>query len=513
MISVEPIRPELLAAKLEKIGNFEHPRLLEEFIARPELRPLLCHLQYVSQPHNYAGGLGKFAANLIESSTDLIGTAHMQKTPAADRYTLRDAVTIFRELTSDARYDVFGCNCELFEEAFLYGQHEKAIPLGESRRDWVPQFLDGLTPARALQICTEEAQSRLAEYLKGVCELPHVGLLPATREEHGAPWYFVHVANALAAFINQSAEEQRAKLGQTAITRLIDTWIARSRHMGTTVMVIGNSRVGKSECIECEAAAMPGYCRLIQTPPGNSLSELLREVAKSLGVDVGPQTNARSLAEKIDYVLRFLKVQLIFDEAAWLLPSVYSRHTAPARLNWFRHTIMDRQIAAVLVSTPQSYFPAKRRFLKATGYAIEQFDERIDETVNLPTELQEEDLLAVARVHFADLSEDSLDYVVARTVITDRNFISDIAKVARHAKYNAKENGRSRPILADIKAAIAGLLHSAERPVEKQASRKVTAAPLQVRSTASAKTPPGSSRIAPVETFSRRGLEPVEMKL
>ncbi len=50
-------------------------------------------------------------------------------------------------------------------------------------------------------------------------------------------------------------------------------------------------------------------------------------------------------------------------------------------------------------------------FVRTTKFAMEQFDERILKK-NLPSELSKVDLLAVARIHFADLSEEYLQFVV-----------------------------------------------------------------------------------------------------
>lgn len=91
---------------------------------------------------------------------------------------------------------------------------------------------------------------------------------------------------------------------------------------------------------------------------------------------------------------------------------------------------------------------------------MEQFDERILMTVNLPSELPEDDLIAVARIHFPELSELHLKYVVNKALATERNYVSDIEKIATLAKYKAKANGRSIPLLADINAAIGNVLPS-----------------------------------------------------
>jgi hypothetical protein len=202
----------------------------------------------------------------------------------------------------------------------------------------------------------------------------------------------------------------------------------------------------------------PESCRLVATPASNALGDLIREVAISLGMEVAGQYGGRDLRDRVDYVLRFSHLQLCFDESQLLLPASFSRNTAPARLNWVRRSVMDQGVAAVFVCTPQSYLPAKRRFVKATGFAMEQFDERILKTVQLPEELSEADLLAVARIHFTDLSEEYLQFVVAKALATERNYVSDIEKIATLAKDNAREHGRKLPVLADIKAAIADVL-------------------------------------------------------
>jgi hypothetical protein len=72
--------------------------------------------------------------------------------------------------------------------------------------------------------------------------------------------------------------------------------------------------------------------------------------------------------------------------------------------------------------------------------------------------LSESDLLAVARIHFADLSDEYLHYVVDKALATERNYVSDIEKIATLAKDNAREHGRDRPLLCDIEAAIADVL-------------------------------------------------------
>lgn len=476
-----PIRPELLAAKIEKIENFEQPRLLMEFGQNPRLVQALWFLQWVSQPSNYAGGLSKFSEDLVDASSDQIGTERMVKLGPAESYSVKDAIAIFRELPSVLREKIFGSNTSLFEEAFLHGMHRNRNGFNECSEDWQPRLVAEMKPAVLRSRLCDIARSNLAGYFKQLCELPHIGFISCDRAEgeHGAPWYFVAVAEALLAFTDARAEKLRSCLADTEVTRLVSRWVVKSRNTKRSVMISGSSRFGKSEALKLHARIYPGDCRLVDTPAFNAISDLLLEVAKSLGLEVGPTNAGRELRERIDYVLRFSRLQIIFDESQRLLPAAYSRNTAPARLNWVRRSIMDQGIAAVFVCTPQSYLPAKKKFVKTTGFAMEQFDERILKTVQLPDELCEADLLAVAKIHFEGLQDDYLHQVVDLVLVTERNFVSDIEKIATLAKDNAREDGRKRLILADIEAAIAEVLPTIPQPAAAPASpREVPSKPV-----------------------------------
>jgi hypothetical protein len=79
-------------------------------------------------------------------------------------------------------------------------------------------------------------------------------------------------------------------------------------------------------------------------------------------------------------------------------------------------------------------------------------------TVRLPDKVSDADLLAIARVHFPRLSADHLEYVVSLVSITERNYVSDVAKIARLANQYAIDAGRPEITLAEIDAAVADVL-------------------------------------------------------
>lgn len=529
---VPPIRSELLAAKIEKLRNFELPDLFDEFSAEPRFIGALWFLEYVSKPDNYAGGLTKFAEEFASACAERIGTPTMLKVGAAAAYKPNEAVAIFKELREPARSEIFGADTWILDNAFFCDEtprtnrinvqrHENfwdedspKITWKGTRRRVLSVLVAKLTPAAARDVCLKHVTERLATYLKAVCEMPHVGLLPSESKD-GAPEYFSQVGATLLSFIDQRANTLRASLAETEVTRLVFRWMSKAREMNEPVMISGNARFGKTETVKLLCDMQPGDFRLVNTPASNAIGDLFREVARSLGIEVGAQNNLRELRERVEFVLRFSRLVLCFDEFQFVLPANYSRNTAPARLNWLRRAIVDQKLPAVFICTPQSYLPAKKRFLKTTGFAIEQFDERILKTVHLPNELSEADLLAVARIHFSDLTEEYLQLVVEAALATERNYVSDVSKIAKLAKDNARENSRQRPLLCDIEAAIADVLPT--RPTRATAllttrKRPPIAAPIPTPCKAPA-SPLQTARISSATLpESRRGMIPLAVK-
>lgn len=513
MSYAQPILAESLAAKIEKLENFELPELFDEFAREPGLVRVLWFLQYVSWPRNYPGGLSRFAVDLIDSSHHHLGPRSLVDCNA-ERFDLKQAAQVLREMPEFRREELLGYNAELFQEAFLREKHR------ENHKEWTPQFLGIVTPRAVREMCVtaaNEGREILADYFRRLCEVPCTGFRPikstytgTDSPTEGPPWYFARVAEAILEFIERRRARLRARIASTEVTELVTRWIEKSRNTKRAVMISGNSRFGKTEAVKLHAGMHPDSCRLVATPASNALGDLVREVAISLGMEVSGPHAGRDLRERVDYVLRFSHLQLCFDESQLLLPASFSRNTAPARLNWVRRSVMDQGVAAVFVCTPQSYLPAKRRFVKATGFAMEQFDERILKTVQLPEELSEADLLAVARIHFVALSEEYLHFVVSKALATERNYVSDIEKIATLAKDDAREHGRTMPILADIKAAIADVLPTADPTLKSPPMKpsdlpgktvsKRNATPLQPDSARSLTLPQNRRQMQPVGT-------------
>jgi hypothetical protein len=269
------------------------------------------------------------------------------------------------------------------------------------------------------------------------------------------------------------------------------------------VIILGNSRFGKTEAIRAWARANAGVARIVETPAGNSEAELLAAIARAVGIDPRAFTRLRELREEILFVVTKAKLLLIFEEAHALFPENCGRKTPPARLNFIRRGIMDAGLPCVFVCTPQSYRHARGGFLKATDFAIEQFDGRIIKRVELPETISREDMIAIARSHLSELPEAVAIYIAERVSSTQRDYVSDVSTIAALARSLAEDAGRALPVLADIDAAILDLLPAPEMPA--CASR--SAAPAKrLHAPCNAPAVPGNRSITPaVEHFSPAG--------
>ncbi len=481
--SNRPISPEAVASKLAAARNFEHPQITEEITAEPRLVEVLLFLLHVSQPENYAGGLRKFTADLIADSLDLIGTAAMRKI-GERKLTREQAAEIYNELPgkakeavgghddADALLDFLLIGAEEWEEPERFHRsltaRERHEAAHREREASLKKLLAGAAWSLFHDECVGRARENLSTYLRNLCELGPVGFHRVCNLEYrnsgGAPWYFVEVALALLRWIDRRKVEIAATIAETEITKHVFKWLGKARSTSRAVMISGNSRFGKTEALRTWCAMNPGLARLVNTPASNSEGELLREVAKALGMEITPTSTASRLRDRIDYVLSHTRLMLVFDEAHMIFPLNFSRNTAPARLNWVRRSVMDAGLPCAFVATPQSYDSAQKRYVKTTGYSIAQFSERFLKTVELPDELSREDLLAVARIHFPKIAEPYLHYVVEKTVATERNYVSDLEKIATLARDNAQESGRALPTLEDIKSALEDVLPPAARP-------------------------------------------------
>jgi hypothetical protein len=463
------IRPELVARKLAEIRNYEHPELLERITENPRLVELLWFLQYMSlQP----GGLVRFCESMIEQMPSRFGTETMRA--RSGELSVEAKIEIWSEIPrkykpGDAPGGEDWLVLELLDDVSSYEQS------AQEDRKKIAAFLKPFTAEAFCKICRQAAVSVLPGYFAAVCSEPGTGF---TREYHSAfgsrLWFIDDAVEAAIEMMDRRASQVSKRIAMTAVTIKVFDALDYALQERAMVRIEGNSRFGKTESVRTWCDRRPGLARLVSVPSSNSVSDLHCRVAEALGMDVSFGSRKQGVRERVEYVLRHSGLLIALDEGAFLVPQNYTKETAPARMNWVRTEIVDRGLPLAVVVTPQSFLPLVDRFVKKTGYAMEQFFGRNHRSVRLPDELSHSDLVAVARVHFPELGDDYLELIADLAEVSE-NYLQAVEAIAGLARYIARREGRKRITVADLKAAAAEVIPlraDASMPTKaKQASR------------------------------------------
>ena len=490
------IAPLTIAQKLAAADNLTEPVFAALIESKPWLVELLWFLQSVSmQP----GGLEKFALDLIEEFKPQFGPATLRedsKTLTIEQreelwgglHAGRKAELIpFRSWSLNADIDWQEEQDREIKRWAEYGHYPKPMPGNEqsrfraallkipvrvfieAARNNPARFSDTLAkiaPRVFRDCCLEAARTELSGHLRSICEGP-------ARWIDGAPWYCEKLIDVLFEAMAAHASRVELQLARTEVVSLAFDRLNYAWQEKCLVKIEGDARTGKSEAIKAWCSMHPGRARLVATPSRPSMRALTFAVADSLGIPVGPKTDTSDLQDQVQFIIRHSRLFFIFDEAHFLLPTSYGRNTNPARLDWVRTEIVDRDLPVALVCTPQAFKHSVARFQKWTGYNFAQFLGRIMLNVTLPNELGEADLLAVTKIQGPDIPEKFHGFIVARAMQSE-GYLKSIEAVCRLARYVARRGGHAAVTLADVELAASEVMPSTPAPAQE---RPATARP------------------------------------
>ncbi len=171
------------------------------------------------------------------------------------------------------------------------------------------------------------------------------------------------------------------------------------------------------------------------------------------------------------YVHQHSGLMVIYDESQFLIPTRYSQSTPPARINFVRCQVIDRGLPCALFATPQSYRQTLDQYVKTTGYRVEQWLGRMAPAEILPSDLDKEDLMAIARLHFPALPASHLKLIIARAMQSE-GYIKNLEFAGKRALFIAQENGRTQPSVEDVERAIADMMPVAAAAPAQTSSRR-----------------------------------------
>ena len=511
-MNIQTIDPLKIAAKLDHVRNFLLPKVAEEIEKQPRLVEALWFIQAASMPENYAGGLEKFASDLIDKYSDQffpVGISK-EKKPSADE--LFDAVmsmpypksffpraalareSMLRFGRSDRFPDVLSDD-ELSPED---QNHFEKMMRQEISRVYLPVLQDE---------CIAAAKSDLASFLLAVCTDPKVTFFneKVVRDDYRSPaisrlWYAPKIWECIFDFMDEHAVAVGGSFAETSITRQIFKWLRLAQDTGKGVLFLGHSRFGKSRAIRSYAKMFPGKVRLVECPASGCESDFLREICRALGIKF--KASFPALYEQrgaIDAVIRAAKFLLIFDEAQMLYPQGTSRRAEPKRLNYVRRQFMDNGISTAFICTHQNWKSVEKNFLRISTYSNEQFEGRLLlKPIHLSDSLTEEEMIEVARIHLPELATSYLKCLVEGVRVYQGDQLSSIENIALLARNHAGERGQTVPRVDDLEKALGEVLgcFSDKTPQAAPSSLPPPAPSARKRSLESVGLPP---RISPGE--------------
>jgi DNA transposition AAA+ family ATPase len=464
-----PIPPDKAAFKIAAVQNFLTPKFREQTEKCPRVREVLWSLQSHSrQP----GGLMKHVENLLEQFPDRIGTAAMHAIGKTDKpYTRKEREAVLESIPKRVReWDYPREPFPISDAAFDFWDSIESVSrvTAEPQIDTNDARVNSLNDPQFREVCLKAALEDLPRHLFRFCTPEHAG-----DDESDAfqcediplenVWYFRDLLGALVEMLDVHAARVLDEIAETEVTLKVFDALNYAASERALVLLEGNSRFGKTQSVKTYCAAWPGKVRLFSTPCTNGEKDLYEAVAEAFGISFSLKTTTRELRAKIEFIIRHGGLMLCADEAHFLWPSYYSRNTTPMRLNWLRTQITDRDCPLVLVTTPQDFAHRAEKFVKHTGFNAAQFTGRTMRTVRLPDALDTADLIAVAKKHFPELSENYLRLIAAKAMQSE-SYLAAVQQIAKLARYLAKRDNRPEITLEDLDLAIAEVIPGSVPP-------------------------------------------------
>jgi len=456
------ICPLVLAEKFQRIRNLDAPDLAKAIQEQPRIPEAL---RFIQDASHQPGGLQKLSDELRAQFEDQFASEAMLAAgpPRNGRWTLKQCLPVWQ--------------AERREEIIPYRPR-----WGRRFNDWADMNIEASDTPRSLEAgkChdPEEIESGLHEFNY---EFFKNGCLSAARDElrdwlarwcnheHGfnTPWWCPNLWTVLFDFMDRHAATAETALAPTEVKQIVFRELAFSISERVPTQFIGKSRFGKTESASVFCQMRPGLARLVKVPPENRTKDFLLAQAKAFHYTPRPRITTADLDRDIQFIACHSGLFLIYDESQWLVPSTYTQDTKAKRLDWIRSHVIDERGAAgcAFFATKQSHKEDLDKFVKKTGYAMEQWLGRMPPIVILPEAVDRDKMLAVAKVHFPDIPPVFLKLISARARQSEGLFqhMEFTAKRARHIAREARGQGAT-PTFEDIELAIAYMMPHAARP-------------------------------------------------
>jgi hypothetical protein len=238
----------------------------------------------------------------------------------------------------------------------------------------------------------------------------------------------------------------------TAIGQAVGDGLEYCSQTRGLVLISGKPRLGKTWAAQAWIKRNPGRARYVQIPSDGSDATFFGAIARALGLTVESDAKVKYLCPRVEAALQGGDLMLVLDEAMNLWPNFTNTVTRPSRISWIMCSLVNRGLPVALLVTPQ-FQKAQSNYVARTGWACQQFDGRISRFIQLPDKVEIIDLEAVAQVWLPDGDRRSIQALADFAFLSNKG-LAAIEHVTKLAAYNARQDGREKPVWPDIARAI-----------------------------------------------------------
>jgi hypothetical protein len=411
-----------------------------------------------------SGGLDRVASELLDGFSDRFCTPSMAKLGVKGIYNAGQIRKIRSEFKCEALPAVFSEPPALLlqgeqtdTEIFMLPQvpDERFDPYGRGRdraerAHEYAKLEASLRPTSypapgVNDLFQKAARAELPGFLRRLC------IDPSIEFRQIAPWWCPDLICCLKDYI-VSRSKPAALLVETEISRQVFGALDYCLETGEMPFVQGLAGLGKSFAAKTWCEMHPGQARYVQVPSNNDDASFVRRVAEAYGVSSGLSMKLTQIRERVERTARSSSLVLCLDEGHYLLPQDYRARKRPSRITWIMNEFVNYGVRVAIFATPQ--FEADKAVIqKRTGWNWDQFDRRIGAPIILPQELPEKELEAVAKAHFAEGSDESIEALVGYAMFS-KSQIAGIEHIVKRARFEAAQAGKAKAAFADIKRAI-----------------------------------------------------------
>lgn len=402
------------------------------------------------------GGLKRVASEILEMFPDRLGTPTMhERRPGRDSCYDREAsAEIEYELSDDPEsFVTMSTLKEQRADGPRVAKDEFVDRCRSLATDDLDQFLSELCLNPSLRFnapgdSSPEETVEEREYERG--RLPGDA---GYRRQADVP-YFKGIVGALFDYQARKMAGVGKNYEETEITQRVFETMDFALDSHGLVIVNGNARIGKSTAAQAWCEMHPGQARYVSLVDASDEAGFYRPIARALGIACSYTRKACELRDRIADTLQRSGLMLVLDEAHYAWPQFLRPTALPRRVNWILTALVNYKLSVVLVTTPQ-FIATQKRVEKNTGWTSEQFTGRIKRFVNLPAELPEKDLEAIARFHLPGASKSTITLLVSYA-ISQQTYIAGMTNAIGEARYEAKLQKREKITYEDVEKVIKG---------------------------------------------------------